>query len=140
MPASVCCTPKTSHLRFVWHPQFLLGISEDITSRKALEDQIRHHANELEAEVDRRATRIQELEQRRMQVEKLAALSQIAAGVAHEINNPLASIAQALTLVKRAIPRTTRSSNIPKNASMHRSDDPYYPATLHLIPTIDLPA
>jgi histidine kinase len=72
--------------------QVVFGLGKDVTERKRAEEEIRAYTQELEVLVDEK---VQELELERakaIQNAKLAALGQMATGVAHELNQPMTAM------------------------------------------------
>jgi len=64
-------------------------IVRNITVRKALEDQRRRQREELEERVSQATRELEARQAQLIQSEKLASLGQMAASIAHEINNPV---------------------------------------------------
>ena len=77
---------------------------EDITSQKQLERKLNEQNSELHATLEKlKTTQIQMLQQ-----DKLASIGQLAAGVAHEINNPLGFVAGNVDMINKYIVRYER--------------------------------
>ncbi len=73
--------------------------SMDITERKQMEaalrkseERLRQYANQLEQMVDRKVRQLEQERAKAIQLDKLAALGEMATGLAHELNQPLAAI------------------------------------------------
>ncbi len=81
----------------------------DVTDRKIAESELRQKNLQLvEAIEAERATReaLRSAQSALVQTEKLASLGQLVAGVAHEINNPLAYVSNNVAVLKRDVEAT----------------------------------
>jgi len=78
----------------------ILMTSTNVTKRVHLEEALKQYTVELEDKVDKGTAKAKKLEQQVLHSEKLAALGRLAAGIAHEIGNPLTSISTFAQLLR----------------------------------------
>jgi signal transduction histidine kinase len=62
-----------------------------------------HHREILEERVRERARELEMVQERLLRTERLAAVGELASGIAHELRNPLSSIKNALFFIKRKL-------------------------------------
>src|SRR5690606_31625513 len=80
---------------------YIEGIIEDITNRKRHEDFLRNINETLEKRVEERSEALRQSQEHLRRAERLASLGTLAAGIAHEINNPLNSILMSSDFARR---------------------------------------
>lgn len=83
------------------HPILFINVERDITERKNMEDTLKKQNEEMQSTLSQLKTAQMKL----IQQEKLAGIGQLAAGVAHEINNPLGFVTSNFTSLKNYVER-----------------------------------
>jgi len=70
----------------------VLVVTQDLSARKRAEAYVERHQKQLEQTVADRTRELVESKNRLVEAERLAAIGTLAAGVAHQINNPIGAI------------------------------------------------
>ena len=78
---------------------YLLGTLQDISERKKIEKELADYNQSLEEKVQQRTEEL-------LQSEKMAALGQLIAGIAHEINTPLGAISSSASNIQKILGQT----------------------------------
>ncbi|NQT49057.1 MAG: PAS domain S-box protein [Chloroflexi bacterium] len=73
-------------------PVGLRGVAVDITERKLMEEKLKEYSGNLQRMVEERTRELKEAQEKLVRSEKLAAIGQVAGGLAHELRSPLAAI------------------------------------------------
>jgi PAS domain S-box-containing protein len=86
----------------------MIGTVLDVTERRHSEEMLQDLLSELEAknkELEEAYTELRESQKKAIQQEKMASIGQLAAGVAHEINNPMGFIMSNLGSLRKSMTR-----------------------------------
>jgi PAS domain S-box-containing protein len=86
------------------------NIARDVTREKEIQDKLRATYQELRESHQQ----LKESQEQLIQAEKLTSLGQLAASIAHEVNNPLSGVLAYTQLLAKKI----RGNNIPKDVSL----------------------
>lgn len=93
--------------------QALALIMTDVSEIRAAEHQLRRYSDHLEDLVEERTRALEEAQQELVLKEKMAVIGELAGGVGHELRNPLASISNAIYLLRHYLsdpPEQVRSN------------------------------
>lgn len=105
---------------------FLIAEGRDITELKMVQDQLKDLNAELEAKVDERTkelsdsvNRLESAQNQLIQSEKMAALGDLVAGVAHEINTPIGISVTSISYMEEKLKEVVEKV---KNGELRKSD------------------
>lgn len=113
--------------------QYLVGMGIDISERKQAQSLLEEYSRTLEQKVEERTRSLREKQTQLVQSEKMAALGNLVAGVAHEINTPLGAMYSNNDIVSRSVSKM--KSILQSWDNSHK--EPQYPKFIRLVEGIE---